>query len=269
MSALGQRVVTAVVLLVLLASALFIAAPPFASYLLSAFLLIGLWEWSGFLRLSLLWQRLVCFLVGLVLALAVAATLMPGSESRMLAALVAVQLWWLAMLGWLVWGPRSIRSGLTAIAGVACLVPAWCALLVILSTGHGPWQLLWLVAIVAAADTGAYFCGRAFGRHKLAPSISPGKTIEGLLGGLVLAAIAGATGAWLAGFEPLGFALVGVSVGLISVVGDLSVSAFKRNAGLKDSGWVLPGHGGVLDRIDGLLPALPLFLLLLLVQDQI
>ncbi len=115
--------------------------------------------------------------------------------------------------------------------------------------------------LVGCADVGAYFAGRKFGHTKLAPKISPGKTWEGVLGGFVLSAVAATGGAaWFdlpaAGFLPLCAAVVA-----ISIVGDLSESMFKRAAGLKDSGRILPGHGGVLDRIDSLSAGAPLLLL--------
>jgi phosphatidate cytidylyltransferase len=125
----------------------------------------------------------------------------------------------------------------------------------------GAWRLLFAFALVWAADVGAYFAGRAFGRRKLAPQVSPGKTWEGVLGGLALSlAIAGAAGTWLFRLEGaawLSFLLLAVAVVLLSIVGDLGESLLKRQAGAKDSGTLLPGHGGMLDRVDSLLAALP------------
>ena len=120
-----------------------------------------------------------------------------------------------------------------------------------------------LHAIVAAADICAYAAGKLFGRRKLAPTVSPGKTWEGQYGGLVAAIAVGAGGAALLGLPAGSFAVVAAVMAPLSVIGDLTVSAFKRQAGLKDSGVLFPGHGGVLDRIDGLVAALPLFLLAL------
>jgi phosphatidate cytidylyltransferase len=119
----------------------------------------------------------------------------------------------------------------------------------------------YLLLLVGAADIGAFFAGRTFGRLKLAPRVSPAKTWEGVLGGLAAAALVAAAGARLFDLPRVAFLSLCLGVALISVVGDLTESMFKRHAGLKDSGSVFPGHGGVLDRIDSVTAAAPLFLL--------
>ena len=121
--------------------------------------------------------------------------------------------------------------------------------------------MLFLLLLVWAADIGAFFAGRSFGRLKLAPQVSPAKTWEGVLGGLGAAALVAAAGAWWFDLPRVAFLSLCLAVALISVVGDLTESMFKRYAGLKDSGSVFPGHGGVLDRIDSVTAAAPLFLL--------
>jgi phosphatidate cytidylyltransferase len=147
-------------------------------------------------------------------------------------------------------------------AATLSVVPAWCALALIHREGHG-WLLVAL-AIVWAADTGAYFSGRAFGRRKLAPRISPNKTVEGLAGGTLAAVAVAVAGAALLGtgasMLPL-VALVAFLTVLFSVVGDLFESLLKRHVGAKDSGDLIPGHGGLLDRLDSVLAALPVFAL--------
>lgn len=125
-----------------------------------------------------------------------------------------------------------------------------------------PWWLMYLFALVWAADTGAYFTGKAFGKHKLIPDVSPNKTIEGLVGGLVLAALIIAGVAYyrqLTDLHLVGFVLLSMVTVLASVLGDLFESLLKREANIKDSGTLLPGHGGVLDRIDSILAAAPIF----------
>jgi phosphatidate cytidylyltransferase len=136
-------------------------------------------------------------------------------------------------------------------------------MLLLAGLAQGRLLLVYLIAVVAAADTGAYFTGRRFGRHKMAPRISPKKTLEGLAGGLILAGLLGAgfSALLLSGIGPAAGGLLGLSLGGLSVLGDLFESLMKRVAGVKDSGALLPGHGGVLDRLDGLLLAGPGLLL--------
>lgn len=137
-------------------------------------------------------------------------------------------------------------------------------LLVIGAMENGRALIMFSIICVAAADVGAYFAGHQFGRHKLAPRLSPGKTIEGLGGGLLLAAIVGAVfvSIWVPDTVWWLGAVLGAVLGGASVLGDLLESSMKRQAGVKDSGGILPGHGGILDRVDGHLVAFPLFLLI-------
>ena len=171
-----------------------------------------------------------------------------------------------------VWSyPRSmwiLRSKVFMVALGALVVPgAWLALITLATLGsRGAYVLIWLLAAVAAADIAAYFAGRRFGRRKLAPEVSPGKTWEGVAGGALAALAWGVCGAWFFAHD-FGASLpgwLGATAVLIaaSVVGDLFESAFKRSRGVKDSGSILPGHGGILDRIDALLAAAPAFALL-------
>ena len=175
--------------------------------------------------------------------------------------------WWLLVFAWIVrfpagfddtHPPRWLKAG----AGLL-VVPATIGAVVVLhASPDGALRLLFAFVLVWAADIGAYFTGQAFGRHKLAPQVSPGKTWEGLFGGLAWSlAVAWVGGTWL--FELQGaaawlpFLLLSAAVVLLSIVGDLGESLLKRQAGVKDSGTLLPGHGGMLDRIDSLLAALP------------
>jgi phosphatidate cytidylyltransferase len=174
---------------------------------------------------------------------------------------VALVFWLLAFFAVLSY-PRQFAMTTVAVAGFIVLVPSW----LLLAQLHGTAPLgrglaMTVLAIVWAADVGAYTFGRLFGRVKLAPAVSPGKTWEGVTGG-VAAAAAAALGAALLLKLPAGaLVAIGVATALVSVVGDLTVSVFKRNVGLKDSGTLLPGHGGVLDRIDSLTAAVPVFVL--------
>jgi len=157
------------------------------------------------------------------------------------------------------WSPIAV----TGLIGVLLFLPAWWGLVVLHRQEGGAWWLLYALLLVWGADTGAYFAGRAFGKRKLAPDVSPGKTIEGLIGGLALTLI---ISIWVALKSPvlqnvglMGFLMVSMVSVIGSVYGDLAESMFKRHRGIKDSSQILPGHGGVLDRIDSITAAIPLF----------
>ena len=157
------------------------------------------------------------------------------------------------------WENATRRSwGLVYVGGL------FAGLLVLAGLANGRVLLIFSVFVVIAADVGAYFAGHMWGKHKLAPSISPGKTIEGVAGGALASAILGAVFAavWLPDTSLGAGALLGLVLALFSVGGDLLESALKRAAGVKDSGAILPGHGGVLDRVDGILVGGAAFLLL-------
>lgn len=167
--------------------------------------------------------------------------------------------WWIAIApAWMWRGVRPGQQTLLGAAGFAVLVPAGLAMLVL-----GPREVLLVLALVWIADSAAYFVGRAWGRRKLAPAISPAKTWEGAAGGLIGAlAYAIICGFWIEGIAWAPFLAAAALLVMASIVGDLFESAAKRQAGVKDSGSLLPGHGGVLDRIDSATAVLPLAALL-------
>ncbi len=262
MSNLGRRVVTALVLAPLFLAALFLLPHPLFALFLGLILLLAAWEWCGLCELGA---------IGKAAALAVCSLLA-------VLALLLEMLWPVAVVGtgfWVVaacavvlfprgrafWSLRSVRLG----AGLLVLIPAWSALVLLQAGTLGPWLVLWTMLMVWATDIGGYFVGRAFGRHKLAPAVSPGKTIEGLLGGVVAALLVSLTMVFAGGLAAaLGLVIViTVLVVAASVFGDLFESLAKRVAGAKDSGTLLPGHGGVLDRIDAVLAAAPVAAVLL------
>jgi phosphatidate cytidylyltransferase len=171
-------------------------------------------------------------------------------------------LWWVVAFAWISFAPTHGRRWLAGLAGFFALVPMWVALVHLFEAGlFGRELVIFALVLAWAADVGAYFGGRRFGRTKLAPRVSPNKTWEGVLGGLLAGAAAALAGqAWFdfaaGAFLPLCMAAI-----LASIVGDLTESMFKRQVGIKDSGRMLPGHGGVLDRIDSLTAAVPVFTL--------
>ena len=229
--------------------------------------LVALWEW---LRLSgvedgVAQAVLLVANLALIVALVWASRTSAGFSWVLLQLMVvAGVLWWLASISWLNRFSFDSRTAKLA-AGTLAIVPAWCAVAIIHGDQpHGHRWLLVALAIVWAADTGAYFAGRKFGRRKLAPRISPNKTVEGLVGGVVAGVALGLVVAVFAGATPAqlpAVALVALVAVLFSVVGDLFESLLKRQAGVKDSSNLIPGHGGLLDRVDGMVAALPAFAL--------
>jgi phosphatidate cytidylyltransferase len=253
---LRKRIITAAVLAVaLLATVLYL--PSWATRaLVSAVVLLGAWEWSGFLRLPATGLRLAY--VGLIAVLMFAAwSFTVTARGRALLMGVAL-LWWCIALLWIMLAPRRVATWSAASAGVLALVPAWLALVRLrLDPAAGAQWVLYALILVWLADIGAFFSGRQFGRVPLAPQVSPSKTWEGVFGGMLFGGVWGLAGArWFhlpaLVFLPLCLAVVG-----FSIVGDLTESLLKRHAGLKDSGNVLPGHGGVMDRIDSITAAVP------------
>lgn len=260
MNKLLQRVVTAVVLLAVLLLVFFRLPPPAAVGLVGAFISIAAWEWSGFLGTRAFAGR-ATYVLALMLGMAGSVWLIPA-QVPLLPMLWLSLAWWGCAFVWLLYYPTRIRPEIGALCGFLVIIPAWAAIVALLSLPErGAEYVLFVLVLVWAADIGAYFVGRRFGRRKLAPQVSPGKTWEGFVGGLAASAGAAVAGAWWFGLPALQLLAVGLTVGAISVVGDLTVSMFKRNAGLKDSGNLFPGHGGVLDRVDSVTAAVPLFAL--------
>jgi len=260
LSNLSQRLLTAAVLVAAFLLALFQAPALAWSAFILLFLTAGAWEWAGLARWSMPWRLAYAAITG-VLAVLVEAY---GLASHELAYLPALLFWLLAAPLWLHRGWPAPRGAVAAAVGWLLLLPTYLALQLLREVG--PWVLLAAVSLAIVADSAAYFAGRTLGRHKLAPAISPGKTWEGAAGGAL-----GVLAFWLALPLPAGlnhpaflFALCLLFV--LSVLGDLFESWIKRQAGVKDSSQLLPGHGGILDRIDSqlaVLPAAALFWILL------
>ncbi len=260
-----KRVITAAVLIAVLLVVVLWLPPEATVIALTVVVLAGAWEWSAFLRASRLWQRL--------LYVAVVAVLLPlvwnytkGVDGLKLVLQIAVA-WWVVALGWVMFAPRLVSSSAAAIAGVLALVPAWIALARLrVDFIRGAEWVLFALILVQVADIGAFFVGRRFGRRRLAPNVSPGKTWEGVIGGLIASGLVAVIGSSRFGIPLLQFLPLCLAVVAFSIVGDLTESLLKRFAGLKDSGRLFPGHGGVMDRIDSVTGAAPvLFFGLLLI----
>lgn len=216
----------------------------------------GAWEWGRLIG----WPGTATWIyTAIVIVLGAASgSWFDASSGMAIASLVSC--WWVAAFASVVAYPWRVPSALVAVAGVLALVPSWLLLVLIHGSGpRGPVLVLSLLCVVWAADVGAFFFGKTFGRVKLAPSVSPGKTWEGVVGGLAAAVLVGVVAGLLLGQAAATWALIALATALASIVGDLTVSLCKRRAGKKDSSRLLPGHGGILDRIDSLTAAVPVF----------
>jgi phosphatidate cytidylyltransferase len=266
---LKDRVITAAIIIPLLVTAILLLSTNHLSYVFGALIAIGAWEWSRLSGFTSSISRLAY--VGITILVMVSSYDWILHHQFLRNLLLLVFICWLFAFVWLTITPaekmlsNAINVYLRGAIGLVLLVPAWLALLVLHSVeSQGPYIVLSLFVLIGVADSGAYFAGRSMGLTKLAPVISPGKTLEGVYGALT----AGAITAFIIGylFDYSGINLVSyISVALLcivfSIVGDLFESVTKRSAGVKDSGSLFPGHGGVLDRIDSLTAAAPLYLL--------
>lgn len=263
----GTRVASGLVLAPLAVAAMLLLTTPWLALLVAALVLGGLWEWTRLTGLRGTRRRLGYVSANALMMAALAWAAGPNLFALKAAALLGV-LWWLLSLAWL-WRfefgqtDRGRYRMMKLAAGSLAAVPAWAALVWLHQLPeHGPRWALFAVMLVWAADTGAYFVGSRLGKHKMAPRISPNKSWEGFWGGLL-----GASVVAVLAFKLLGLALgdlpeliaLTLAAAMMSVAGDLFESLLKRHSGHKDSGRVIPGHGGMLDRLDSLLAALPIF----------
>jgi len=256
MTPLARRILTAALLL-----AVFVPAVLWAPAWLWAILMAGVvgmaaYEWAQLSHFPTYTARLYA---GLLTVCALILPYVLGADwplyQRSLI-LLAVAFWLIVAPLWLLGRWQAAQPFIRAVVGVVVLLPTWAALLYL--HARGPGVLLGVMAVVWIADTAAYFAGRQFGRHKLAPTISPGKTWEGVAGAFAALALYAAAVSGLAGWPLLSLLLMVAGLLYLSVLGDLFESWIKRVSGMKDSGTLLPGHGGVLDRIDAMTSTLPL-----------
>jgi phosphatidate cytidylyltransferase len=257
---LRDRIITALILAPFLLWIVIWAPSNVTVPVIAIAILIGAWEWAQFCGWTLHWQR-VGYVAVIGGAMALASRLSDTAIGLSSVWMVAL-LWWGIAFCWLAFAPLRVNAVLAAIAGILALVPTWLALVQLSHVPvRAPSYLVFVLVLVFAADIGAYFAGRNFGRLKLAPRVSPGKTWEGVLGGLVSAALVAVVGAYWFDLPLARFLPLCTAVAAVSIVGDLTESMFKRYVGLKDSSKLLPGHGGILDRIDSLTAATPVFAL--------
>lgn len=258
---LKTRIITAIVLIVGFLTALFLASDTAWALITLAATLIGVWEWSNLIQLNkmqICLNVLIGLSIGLVLTFISNTLLAPYHDQIIFSLLGLATVFWIAIAPiWLI-SRKKINHvlGMTTL-GLLLLLANWVALIGLHNIS--PWLLLGVLVTIWIADSAAYFAGKRFGRHKLAPEISPGKTWEGVAGAIIAVGLYGYLlchylhySLWL---------IVGLwLIVVLGIMGDLFESLLKRQAGVKDSSQLLPGHGGVLDRIDGLIPSLALTL---------
>lgn len=274
---LKKRIITAVCLVsIFLLDLLLLPAPWFISLVVLVGL-ISAWEWAGLSGFTAKRGRAMycvfalCVGAGLVEFVGISNGFSAAevNTENMLMLLTSAGLWWAVALLWIqgypssaiLWGNRWSRL----VIGLLVLLPCMIGLLFLHQQPSGIWLILWVAAIVSTADICAYFSGRAFGKHKLAKNVSPGKSWEGVIGGVLACVTLALLIAYFADKNVWLTLLIVIPTAFSSVLGDLLESMIKRHRGIKDSGSILPGHGGVLDRIDGLTAAIPVFALMLAV----
>jgi phosphatidate cytidylyltransferase len=260
---LKQRVITALILAILFLAALFLLPSSAWSVLVAVIVMQGAWEWSKLAKMRGLaaWIYLLLML-GSFLAMWWMYSNCLQQQKTVLQIIIygsSAAFWMMLVPAWFKGGWKTQNPWLLGAVGWIVLLPTGMAMLDLRAEFPQPWWLLGVMGMVWMADISAYFAGRKFGKNKLAPTISPGKTWEGvagaMLGVMVYVALVMVGSGMAQRYSLFLFAIVGVA---LSVVGDLFESAIKRQAGVKDSGTLLPGHGGLLDRIDALTSTLPL-----------
>ena len=280
---LKHRIITALVLAPTTIASIFYLPLPYFSALMLAVMGIGAWEWGPLMGFSSKKRRLAFVLVTsfLIGALWKYFPLLELWTTTTDLKKPIVYILWLAVAWWLLSAtltflyPRyskfwSSHRSVRGVFGWLTLVPTWLAFIVLRSseyqtdTYQGAQLIMFLFLMVWSADIGAYFVGKTFGKHKLLPNVSPGKTMEGFIGGVMMACLlvtlAGISMHWK--LEQFYLVIpITILITTVSVLGDLNESMFKRQAGIKDSGSILPGHGGILDRIDSLTATAPIYAL--------
>lgn len=264
---LKQRLLTAAILAPLIIWGIISLPTLYLAILFALIIVQGGWEWSGLMQMSDVSQR-VMYVVVVAACVGMAGYSLSLPENDWIALPALSLLWWFFAAIWVLRYPRNTkcwtRQAMQGMIGIFILIPAWLSIIALHGAGEqGPYWVLYLLSLIWVADSSAYFGGRRFGKHKLAPEVSPGKSWEGVLSALVVTAIyAVAAGAWFgfSGNQWLILVVLSLITVVFSILGDLAESMFKRHAGKKDSGNLLPGHGGVLDRIDSITAAAPVFL---------
>lgn len=273
---LKQRVITAVIMAAVVLATLFYFPPIAFAGLITFVVLVAAWEWAQLVYLQGLARFVYAASVGAVMLLSawllglnVDAVL---TQPQLLIFIVGVAgLWWLLVTFFVAVYPAKkswAHKPIQGFIGFLVLVPTWLGLVFLRAEDNGQWLIVMMIIAVVCADTGAYFVGRKFGKKKLAPNVSPGKSWEGFYGGFVCSLMFALALISVLGFNQSNLWLLAILAvtSLASVYGDLLESMLKRERGIKDSGTILPGHGGILDRADSITAAAPVFTLMYLIS---
>ena len=266
---LKERILTGLVIAAVMLGVM-LGLPPIATvWLLTGVVLVGAWEWASLAGLVRPGAR-AAFTMAVGLGLVASHYLSATSPDFVWITLWVAMAWWFVAFLWLCLAPARVTPVTAALAGFLSLVPCWLALVYVTrKTGTTDWVLFTLV-LVWAADTGAFFAGRWLGRVPLAPRVSPKKTWEGAIGGVIASAVVAWVAAqWRLTVDVWPFVVTCIAVAALSIVGDLTESMLKRSAGIKDSGTLFPGHGGMLDRIDSITAAAPALVFALIIMKVI
>lgn len=261
---LKQRIITACILAPLALFGVFGLSLSSFMFALDAVIIVAAWEWAN---LSGYQATISRYSYVALMAVAVGLLHVAYMQVPLDWLLISAVIFWGVALFWVmkypqinVWKGRLTQGAI----GFVVLLPCWLAFVMLKASEHGGLLLLFILLLVWGADIGAYFAGKRFGKNKLAPAVSPGKTREGLYGGVAVCLVVATVFSVVLSssiLQSVSLVLLALCVGLISVLGDLFESMLKRHRGIKDSSQLLPGHGGVLDRIDSLTAAAPLFVL--------
>jgi phosphatidate cytidylyltransferase len=262
---LKQRITTAAILIPLVLALIILPPTTWFAAIVAIVFVGAAWEWSLLAGCRTTASRGIVAVAAAILLAALIVVRTPGL--LVVLTLVGVA-WWIGCCFWLrhftfAAAPNAENRMLKLGAGAFVILPTLASAMLMHSGPQGNWWTLLALVIVWAADTGAYFSGRHFGRRKLAPQISPGKTWAGVYGAVLAGGFVALLGGFLLGVRDgaqlVGLLLLGVVTVAIAVVGDLFESLMKRHAAVKDSGSLIPGHGGLLDRLDSVFAALPVF----------
>ncbi|WP_116963518.1 phosphatidate cytidylyltransferase [Fastidiosibacter lacustris] len=257
-----ERIITGVILGLIVLGAIFCLSNTIFDIAVAVVLLFAAWEWTALANIKKITTKIIYLAISLVL-------IYLSRYSQLTVLLISLLFWFFACYLVLRYPNipfKAISPGARYAMGFLVIVPMWISLSLLHQ--QKPALLLLMMLVVTLADSGAYFVGRQYGKKKLAPIISPKKTVEGFVGGFVFGGLAGVICALVIShshFEQTILIILSFAIVIVALLGDLFESMIKRECGVKDSGTILPGHGGILDRMDSLFSSFPIFVLMLII----